>query len=131
MTMMPIKNNEEEVQKALGTLPIYRVRIIGPRGGLLIRYTFIEALTSWNAIHIVCTGCSLGVRRRFFKVFQNTFTQSNCGIQRFVSAKVDLMNTAHEVLNSYKFNDLCQILTFDGELRDDISEDILENSVNN
>ena len=128
---MPIKNNEEEVQKALGTLPSFRVCIYGPRGGSLIRWAIVEALTPVHAIYAAWTGCSLGVRKHFLKVFQNTFAQSHYGIQRFVFARVeriDSTNPPYKLGDGYKFNNLCQILTFDGELRDDIPEDILENS---
>jgi hypothetical protein len=120
-------NKEKEVQKALGTLPKYHVCVFGPRRGFLIRWVLVEALTPQDAIYVACKSLPLGVRRRFLKTFQNTYAQSNYGIQRFLSARVGLANsTDYSTIDYYVFNNLCLILTFDGELRDDIPDDILK-----
>lgn len=121
---MTVINNEEEVQKALGTLPTYRVCIFGPRGGYLIRWAIVEALTPACAICVAWTGCSYGVRKHFLKVFQNTYNQDDHRIHRYVSARVERIDTAsYEQIKVHKFSNLCQIFTFDGKLRDDILDE--------
>lgn len=129
---MKTVNNEEKIQRALGTLPTYRVCIYGPKGGLLIRYIIVEALTPQHAIYEAWTCCSYSIRERFLKLLQNTYKQQDHRIHRFMSAKVELMGAVlYDVINSYKFHNLCQILTVDGKLRNDIPEDILKDNVNN
>lgn len=112
---------EEKIQRALGTLPSYYIRVQGPRGGLLGSFN-VEAVTPARAIKSACSRLCYGVQKRFLPShrlsWEKSHRPSNC-----CSVYIRLDNV---VAYGQHFGDLRAILDIDGNICKNIQKEILK-----
>lgn len=112
-------DKEEAVQRALGTLPSYRVAIYGPHGGIIGRCVSVEAITVQRALYQAYWLLSPSIRKRFLRSHKHSFikyTDNSC------SAYIQLDD---DDAHSQMIGDLRIVLDYYGNIREDIPKEML------
>lgn len=119
-------DKEEAVQRALGTLPSYRINLFGPQGGVLGGYNrIIYAMTPIRAIYYACLTLNASVHKRFLQSHRFSWCKcthsTNYSGRCYVRIQLDNDNAT-----SQSIDDLRLILDINGNIRKDLSKEILD-----